>query len=389
MHFGILAIAMSTVAPGIDNPMPVDARVRTVSVRSLTIKGKPSLVYADPGNLYIPCFHGENLTIYNRQTRKQTHRILFDAYESVREEEAVPGQTVRKRSVHGCPPGDVVVADGRLFVEQNFSPHVVVFDIPAMRVVRRLPLGGEGRLAAGPYGKTVYFASNKKPEFYVIDTDTYATRAVAYPGTGRGIMSLAVAPDGGRLYLGIQRSDGEFGDVRGGGHCFLAVYDLEKEKYVATVPLAQRNPNGSGDDSIPSSMCFSPDGSHLYVGMFQCQVGVQVVDTKSLQVVHKIDLGGSPVGRPAAYRNWLLYSPSHGDRIILADAATYKELAHIQLPAGKHGINDVLVVGDTLYLCDGMAHAVHILDGEKLARTLIRAQRKGSTLPVRINLKVR
>jgi hypothetical protein len=118
-------------------------------------------------------------------------------------------------------------------------------------------------------------------------------------------------------------------------------------------------------------------------------VGVQVVDTKALKVVHQITLGVSPVGGPAAYGNWLLYSPSHGDKIILADATTYKELAHIQLPAGKHGINDLLAAGDTLYLCDGMANAVHTLDGKKLARALDRARRKGDPIPVQINLRTR
>ena len=92
------------------------------------------------------------------------------------------------------PPGDMALADGKLFVGQVFSDFVLVIDIETQSIVKRIPIpgGGEGAIAASPDGRHVYFASNKTPSLFLIDSATYEYSVVEYPQGGRG--SLCVLP---------------------------------------------------------------------------------------------------------------------------------------------------------------------------------------------------
>ena len=70
------------------------------------------------------------------------------------------------------PPGNIAVADGKLFVGQVFSEYVLAIDIDSQSIIKRiaLPGGGEGAIAASPDGRHIYFGSNRVPKLFVIDS---------------------------------------------------------------------------------------------------------------------------------------------------------------------------------------------------------------------------
>jgi len=52
-------------------------------------------------------------------------------------------------------------------------------------------------------------------------------------------MSILAHPDRELLYLGIQRGGVLNGKVYLGGNCFLSVYDLSADEYIANIYLAE------------------------------------------------------------------------------------------------------------------------------------------------------
>ena len=136
--------------------------------------------------------------MYKRQVITRTFEL--DKYEAVSPRDGT-------RVIRTHPPGNLVVADGRLFVGQVFSDVVVVIDLATQAIIKRIavPGGGEGEMAVSPDQKTVYFASNKSSYFFIIDSATYAFEAVPYPPGGRGCMSLLRHPNKPLLYIGVSR----------------------------------------------------------------------------------------------------------------------------------------------------------------------------------------
>ncbi len=352
-------------------------------VRTIKIEGSPHDLAFDRGTLYVSCFHGANLTVVDTRSRSVAKQVHLDAYESVTDGMETP----KKRDVQLCPPGDLVAANGKLFVGQLFSDFLVVFDIATLWVVKRIPIEGEGFFAAAADGKTVYFASNRKNEFSIIDTETYRFKTIAYPTGGRGIGSIALSPDGKRLYLGIQRGGkAPDGKEHGGGNSFLAVYDLTKEAYTRSLYLAQILPSGDSDDSIPRKLLFSRDGRRLYAGMSQSLAGIQVIDPDKLKIERQIAFAPTtrnkffdwvdPIGL-ATYRTWLIAANRNNREVVILDGSSYQTLARLTFADEKRGVANVLVDGDRIYLGDEDSHAVYELNGRNLARVLRSAAPNG------------
>jgi sugar lactone lactonase YvrE len=351
----------------------------TLTARLIRIDGSPHDLLLDRGRLYVSCFHGAHLSVVETRSRRTAQRVHLDAYESVTGPGA-DGRGAARREVHLCPPGDLIATEGKLFVGQVFSDSLVVFDPATMWVIKRLPIAGEGYFAASPDGKAVYFASNAKGEFYVIDTDSYRFRAVPYPAGGRGIGAVAVSPDGKRLYLGIQRSGtAPDGKARAGGNCFLAAYDLESQRYAGTVYLAQLLPSGESDDGIPRKLLFSADGRRLYAGMAQSLAGLYVIDPAALKVERNIFFApngknksfawADPVGL-ATYRGWLLVANRNNRELVVLDGSSYRALARLSFADEGRGVGAVVVGGDRIYLGDQGSQAVYELSGRELRRAL-------------------
>jgi hypothetical protein len=341
------------------------------------------------GRLFISGFHSGKLVMMPAGGREPAKELRLDAYEAYRPDPA--GGEIRE--VRRAAGGDLVLAGGKIFVAQVFQGSLLVVDQATFTPVKRLPLGGEGCLAASSDGKTVFFASNTRAEFHVIDTRTYGHRTVAYPPGGHGIGCLAVSPDGRRLYLGIQRG-GKMrdGTQLSGGNCFLAVYDLAKQGYAGTVFLARKRPDGSGDDGLPTSFAFSPDGKRLYIGTSQCEAGVLVVDTQELRPLENLYFGSQeqvpafpwvdPIG-VAVYGRWLLVAVRHNRELAVVDLDSHQLLARISHDPAVD-LQGVVVRGRRVYLCGGSA-VLTVVEGADLSKLLSAADVK-RTGPVQVTL---
>ena len=175
-----------------------------------------------------------NIAIVNPEARAIEGIIELDRYESSR-------IVAERRMVDQHPPGNIACADGKLFVGQVFSDFVLVVDIETQSIIRRIqvPGGGEGEIAASPDGRHVYFASNRTPSFFVIDSATYEYSEVNYPPGGRGSSCVLPHPKRSLLYIGIQRGGNPSGITLQGGGSFLAVYDLTRNRYVGELYLGE------------------------------------------------------------------------------------------------------------------------------------------------------
>src|SRR5262249_55596047 len=158
-----------------------------------------------------------------------------------------------------------------------------------------------------------------------------------------------------------------------GGNCFLAVYDLVNQKYAGTVFLAQRLPDGSGDDGIPESLAFSPDGQRLYIGTFQCPAGVLVVDLKKLELLGNIycpskhQRPGLPWTDPlsvAVFDRWLLAAVRGNQEVLAIELATHKVVAKFTHTAAVD-LERVAVHGKQVYFYGGSS-AMSIAEGADL-----------------------
>ena len=162
-----------------------------------------------------------NIAIINPEAREIEGIIELDKFEQRR---PIDGDLVVQQHL----PGNIACADGKLFVGQIFSDFVLVIDIETQSIIRgiTIPGGGEGAIAASPDGRHVYFASNKVPSLFVIDSATYEYSSVDYPQGGRGSLCVLPHPSKPLLYIGIQRGGNLHGVTYPGGNSFLAVYDL-------------------------------------------------------------------------------------------------------------------------------------------------------------------
>jgi DNA-binding beta-propeller fold protein YncE len=364
----------------------------TLPTRMLSLSTDPAHLRIAGRRVYISGFHSGKLVMVPAGGKKPAKELRLDAYETYRTDPK-KGEV---REIHHAAGGDLVLASGKIFVGQVFQGSLLVVDQATFTPVKRLPLGGEGCLAASKDGKTVFFASNTKPEFHIIDTRTYEHRTIAYPAAGRGIGCLAVSPDGQRLYLGIQRG-GKMRDGKqlSGGNCFLAVYDLAKQDYAGTVFLAQKRPDGAGDDGLPTSFAFSPDGKRLYIGTFQSEAGVLVVDTQKLELLKNLYFSSKYQVPPfpwvdplsvAVYDRWLLVAVRHNQEVDVVDLASHKLVAKIT-HSQPVGLEHVVVRGKQIYLFAGSS-AISIVKGTHLSRLLTGVNLK-KTGPVQVTLMKR
>lgn len=221
-----------------------------------------------------------SISIIDPVNRSIMRTIELDNYET-------HSPTTGKREIRQYPPGSITIADGKLFVGQVFSDFILAIDLATQAIVKRIyiPGGGEGELTSSMNGKTIYFASNRLNQFYIIDSATYQYKTVLYPEGGRGCMSIFAHPALELLYLGIQRGGVLNGKSYLGGNCFLSVYDLSANQFMANIYLAEII-DGRSDDSTPVCIRFHKSANRIYVGMFQSLMGIYVIDAATNKIVH-------------------------------------------------------------------------------------------------------
>lgn len=276
-----------------------------------------SLLYYD-NVLFVGNWVGANIAIVEPKSKTVLDLIQLDNYELV-------SRVSAKREIRRYPPGSMTIADGRLFVAQVFSEFVLAIDIETRAIVKRIPVsgGGEGELASSPDGRKVYFASNKVPTLFIIDSATYEFENVPYP-SGRGCLSISAHPNGKTLYMGIQRGTQS--------RCFLAIYDIENKRYEKELYLAEII-NGRSDDSSPICINFDPENERLYIGMFQSRRGIYRIDTRTYEIIDNIAFKPNPLNE---HFEWVdpLSQAIHGDHLLSVNRNNY-ELAILDLSSGS------------------------------------------------------
>lgn len=287
-----------------------------------------------------------NISVVDTSAKSITKIIGLDNYEVV-------SVVTNNKEIRQYPPGNMAIADGKLFVGQVFSDFILVIDIETQAIIKRIPVagGGEGQLTSSADGKHIYFASNLVPQFLIIDSATYEIETISYPRNGRGSMSIYAHPNGELLYIGIQRGGTFKGKSHFGGNSFLAVYDIRHKRYISDIYLAEVVNNRS-DDSTPSCITYDPVDNCLYVGMFQSRKGIYKIDTVTNQIIENMAFQPNEHNKhftwvdPLAQvlHNDLLLSVNRNNyELAVINARTWKQVKTIYLGEAPNGPRDIIV----------------------------------------------
>jgi hypothetical protein len=120
-HAGVAAVLLSLLhgSTGAPSVAPAGAGGRpdrpVLPARVMTVDGALSRLLIHGDQLFVACFHGANVSVFDTRTRRPAHPPV---YLDAREATGPSGQGGRRRTVSRCPPGDMVAANGKLFVGQ-------------------------------------------------------------------------------------------------------------------------------------------------------------------------------------------------------------------------------------------------------------------------------
>ena len=291
-----------------------------------------------------------NIAIVNPESRSIEGIIELDKYEQLRPADG-------GRRVLQYPPGNIACAGGKLFVGQVFSDFVLVIDLETQSIIRRIqiPGGGEGAIAASPDGRHVYFASNKVPCLFVIDSATYQYSVVDYPKGGKGSLCVLRHPSKPLLYIGIQRGGNPRGVTPKGGGSILATYDLDRKRYAGMLYLAEVE-GGRSDSSTPICLTYDEEDSCLFVGMFQSLRGICRVDEMGREILANLRFApnsrnehfrwADPLSQ-ALYRDKLLSVNRNNRELVILSKLTGHIESSVYLGEAPNGPHSVAVFGDT------------------------------------------
>ena len=314
---------------------------------------QPNHLLKHDGRLFVSNWGGPqagNIAIVDPETRLIESIIQLDKFEQ-------RSSTDGRRIVQQNAPGNIACADGKLFVGQVFSDVVLVIDIETQSIIKRIPIpgGGEGSIAASPDGSQVYFASNKVPYLFVINSTSYEYSAIDYPRGGRGSGCLLPHPSKPLLYIGIQRGGTYHGVSYPGGNAFLAVYDLTQRRYVGNLYLSELAKERS-DDSTPVCLTYDEAESGLFIGMFQSLRGICRVDELGCEILDNYRFQANSRNKhfrwvdplsQALYRDKLLSVNRNNRELVTLDKASGRVESSIYLGEAPNGPHSVVIFGDT------------------------------------------
>jgi len=333
---------------------PASTRTAAVRPAALDLPGRPYCLATYKDRVYVSLFErGVGVAVVDPVAKRIERYLPVD---------------------ENCCAGRLAIADGKLFVGMVFSPSMSVYGLQTRRLLRKIPVGRAGRLAAAPDGKHVYSASNRERKFHIIDTATYECREVAYPhvGTGlgwgsgiaRGCLAAEVSPDGTRLYLALQRPRS------------VAVYDLKKRRYEKLIHLdefEQVEVGGSPNSTI-DDLAFSSDGKHLFAAMFQSQHGVFIINRLTHEVESNIVLGhpdrrrgGAPLGL-ATYEDRLLVANRTDNELVILRLAPEVTAITIRFDGQVSGPTQVMMLGHTAVVCHHSGKRLSFIDLREVLR---------------------
>jgi hypothetical protein len=339
----------------------------------------PQKSAASASTVAIACFEDPGVVLLDPLSLTVRGQVLLD-WQAAR-----PGAAPSR-----CPADDVAIARERLFIAQTFSDFVVVTSCDTGEVLSRLPIGGEGRLAVSPDRRNAYFASNTRDEFSIIDVDTLAYETFAFPPGSRGIGALLAHSDGRRLLMGLQRGGANGGRRLAGGNSHLAVFDVQSREFTAQTYLAEVLGPEQSDDSIPHCLTLSPDGTNVYVGMFQSRQGILVVDLHSYQVLRGIRFPRRTGHRgtfewvdplaQAVYGDLLLSVNRNNFELAMTGRREEDSLATIPLGGSGNGPSTMAIVGDRALVGHHERPGLFVVDLLGIASALRRSGQQATAI---------
>ncbi len=314
-------------------------------------KDQPHTLLMHGSRLLVGNWRTGNISVIDPHSRMVESVIELDNYEVHSPSE----KAIEQREIRRHQPGNMTVADGRLFLGQVFSDFILVVDMATSSIVKRLavPGGGEGSITSSSDGRFVYFASNKEDCFFIIDSATYEYERVPYPSGGRGSMCILAHPHKPHLYIGVQRGGTLDGKSYPGGNSFLAVYDLAGHTYRKSIYLAEIR-GARSDDGAP--VCLLWDGDrHIYVGMFQSNRGIYKIDGETLEIVGTISFEPNKHNRHstwvdplslALFGNSIVSLNRNNRELVLVNRQSGEVSSATYLGEAPNGPRDVVVYGN-------------------------------------------
>ncbi|MGX2215518.1 restriction endonuclease, partial [Klebsiella pneumoniae] len=81
---------------------------------------------------------------------------------------------------------------------------------------------------------------------------------------------------------------------------YLAIYDLSRQIYLVDTQLAEVR-NGRADDATPACLTYDDIHNRIYIGMFQSQRGICVLDAESGRPVQDIRFEANSWSKPFSW----------------------------------------------------------------------------------------
>ena len=250
-------------------------------------------------------------------------------------------------------PIAVAVADDRAYVAVAADSHdaVAVIDLGTHTVTATYPVAsGVTSLAVSPDGKRVYVGRTAQDRVDVAVIDVTAER-VGTIGIGRGpaanIDAMIADPNGKRLYLGVTDTDGSR----------LIVVDVETNRVGRVVPVGApiRDLGYAGDT--------------VYVLTSDRAVGgaVHVVDLATLRITDSVSLGGAPTQLVMSADQTRAYMVDY-DRVAMLCTLSLDVVDSLRVDARPSCVTQS-VDGTRLYIAD-YAGGVSVFSVESSIETL-------------------
>ncbi len=168
-------------------------------------------------------------------------------------------------------------------------------------------------------------------------------------------MCILPHPSKPLLYIGIQRGGVLDGTSLPGGNCFLATYDLARQRYANTLYLAEVFGSRS-DDATPVCLTYDDEQNRLLVGMFQSLRGICTVDESGSRIMSnwRFERKASnshfrwvdPLSQ-TLYRDLLLSVNRNNRELVILDRQSGYVRHSVHLGEAPDGPHSVVVVDDT------------------------------------------
>lgn len=299
----------------------------------IAVDGTGVAVSADGAYLYAASWDPDGVRIISAQDQQILELVTFQAFS--------PLTNMAPFALAPSPDGT------RLFASIPFNGSVGVIDLVSREAVQVIPVGANPRdLAMSPDGSRLYVAHQGTDGTLVSVIDTRTTEVTATIGRGslmpeEGPHGLAVTPDGRRLY--VTRS----GYGRSGG---VLVIDTATNEAITTIapPSAWEEPGGWQ----PVDIAFNSTGTRAYVAAGGPKHSLAIVDTATNSIVgsRKADSLGLDIVVSSSVGN-VVYAAAHqGYPLFWTSTTSRTTRQSVSISGGRHEDMAVSPDGRRLYV---------------------------------------